>query len=1326
MKVIFISIVLLILNGIRVYSQPLSKQIFPSSNPQTEISIAIDPTNPQNILVSCNGGWEIVYPPSPPSQNNPADQPYELIFRQPCFYSVDAGNSWSAANQDFAPNGIETRGDPVVFYNTYGDAFYVTMGKNGGILVLKSIDKGGAWGATINADPLNKKDDDKPHAVADLSETFPNNVYVAWTDFDTYEVILTKSIDRGEHFGNRQVIFPNTNSVVMGVNLQPGPNGELYCIAAKYLDPASQDRHEKSFIFTKSTDGGNTFTNPASIFNISGIRSSNSLFNGARVNSWPSMSVDRSNSIRRGWIYVVYADMHIGDADIYLRRSTDGGNSWSSEIRVNQDPAGTQQFFSSACVDPVSGNIYVSYYNMDGQNYQSSRYLAVSTDGGNTFSRSIVSDSRTELYPQIDNMGDYYETAAYNDIVYATWSQYNTTSNIYQAFINYPPNVIVDQKIDQNSSSIGQVGFWENNQFNEYSIPKIKKITSSTLTLRAAQQVINNNDKYSFWKHDFVSEPNVKNHNSFSIHEGANQFTSILLPFYSNISIKNNLEQTTVDGGKINFKDPWYIDSVDNSLIGANRLNRGNDVVWRERFSPFTPNGTNLFAESIYPYNGVFLDQSGPPFWNPPYYTVKVTSPQPISLNGRTHTFYFQNWSGTEVQFENASALQTGVVFKDNIPGVDPIVSANYKGHFLSNSSTALANNGQRKVVRDKNGFYHMVYESMNYIWYSKSLTTNYQGEWTPDVKLIDYGPDVIFSNPSIDVNSGIFAPDIDEKLSIVFEGYVDAVEAAVAVVTKNITSGVVNSSFVVIPIDPLYFGSAKPVVASFGDEIFVVYKYSASSPLYYSRYYLNGGTWTQIVPVILPNTNSSSVNPSVASNSSPQKSDNLVQIVWQQGTSIKHESSKNSGILNPGSERTFIYKDVSFGAGNTWNLNPTVIDYNGAAKIAWLGSRRIVGGVENRTTYREISSSGNPSVFSNFGSNVNFPTISSAGGYNGFILGWGANNGADNYFVDEGLSFIYPLNITGKDLQLCSGAGKSTMFATSFTNSALPYYFTQSNDIQSLYNIAKTNSSGINKGREGVVAKGSGEIYFTIGDVNVNGENISFKALPDSFTVNSADDVNNNVRTIPFALTNDSQLFYSVQYGITDSLEIANSFSNNDAVFFRIELVDEATETVLGVFDEVSFTKQQAVPYENFSCQVSTEGIGNRTVYLRLATTATEGCYFSLANLLDNQNIIAKKNIKQLTYKSAAVIKDYALEQNYPNPFNPVTTINYQLPKSGTVTLKIFDILGKEVKTLVDEQKEMGKYTVQFDASSLASGMYVYQLRVNDYTSTKKMMLLK
>lgn len=86
----------------------------------------------------------------------------------------------------------------------------------------------------------------------------------------------------------------------------------------------------------------------------------------------------------------------------------------------------------------------------------------------------------------------------------------------------------------------------------------------------------------------------------------------------------------------------------------------------------------------------------------------------------------------------------------------------------------------------------------------------------------------------------------------------------------------------------------------------------------------------------------------------------------------------------------------------------------------------------------------------------------------------------------------------------------------------------------------------------------------------------------------------------------------------------------------------------------------------------------------------------------------------------------EFNLFHNYPNPFNPTTTITYQLPKEGLVTLKIYDILGNEVRTLVNEQKEMGRYTVQFEASSLASGMYVYQIKTNEYVATKKMLLVK
>ncbi len=85
-----------------------------------------------------------------------------------------------------------------------------------------------------------------------------------------------------------------------------------------------------------------------------------------------------------------------------------------------------------------------------------------------------------------------------------------------------------------------------------------------------------------------------------------------------------------------------------------------------------------------------------------------------------------------------------------------------------------------------------------------------------------------------------------------------------------------------------------------------------------------------------------------------------------------------------------------------------------------------------------------------------------------------------------------------------------------------------------------------------------------------------------------------------------------------------------------------------------------------------------------------------------------------------------YSLSQNFPNPFNPSTIIIYQIPKAGLVTIKVYDILGKEVATIVNEYKGQGYFNVTFDASKIPSGVYIYQLRSNDFVSSKKMVLIK
>jgi len=89
-------------------------------------------------------------------------------------------------------------------------------------------------------------------------------------------------------------------------------------------------------------------------------------------------------------------------------------------------------------------------------------------------------------------------------------------------------------------------------------------------------------------------------------------------------------------------------------------------------------------------------------------------------------------------------------------------------------------------------------------------------------------------------------------------------------------------------------------------------------------------------------------------------------------------------------------------------------------------------------------------------------------------------------------------------------------------------------------------------------------------------------------------------------------------------------------------------------------------------------------------------------------------------------VPNEYKVSQNYPNPFNPTTTIHYELPFEGIVTLKVYDVLGNEVTTLVNERKEEGRYQITFDASALSSGVYIYQMRINEFIDTKKMILMK
>ncbi len=115
----------------------------------------------------------------------------------------------------------------------------------------------------------------------------------------------------------------------------------------------------------------------------------------------------------------------------------------------------------------------------------------------------------------------------------------------------------------------------------------------------------------------------------------------------------------------------------------------------------------------------------------------------------------------------------------------------------------------------------------------------------------------------------------------------------------------------------------------------------------------------------------------------------------------------------------------------------------------------------------------------------------------------------------------------------------------------------------------------------------------------------------------------------------------------------------------------------------------------------------------------------------------VYKYRLKQIDYNGSfnysgivelnlIAVNDFRLEQNYPNPFNPSTTISYQLPKAEFVTVKIFDAIGNEVKTIVKENKPAGVHEVNFDASQLSSGIYLYRIDAGTFHQSKKMLLVK
>ncbi len=493
--------------------------------------------------------------------------------------------------------------------------------------------------------------------------------------------------------------------------------------------------------------------------------------------------------------------------------------------------------------------------------------------------------------------------------------------------------------------------------------------------------------------------------------------------------------------------------------------------------------------------------------------------------------------------------------------------------------------------------------------------------------------------------------------------------------------------------------------------------------------------------------TDANSINPTIVANYSVDTSPFYFHIALEQvvnsSTSKINYCMLSAGVNNYLQHSAF--EEVSYNSEYSKNYQPSIllrqVGDSYLPYLTWLGYRTTPS-VSSRAImrYKQYGSWSPLSIYG--GNSVQSFSINNAGFlYGQYVLGLGwsepVSQGSTTYLnkaVKIGSSItINTLSTTGKDLQINNSTSYSSIFVNSFQSKTLPYSFSLSQPFASL---SKENSLAMLNAREGVVGKNGAQFFFALGDINANGQNVDFVEIPDSIKIDNLKEMNTYFESTPIIVNESSYLTYGVEYGIADSVLCSSVLANNGNITFKVVLIDDKTNEVLDVFDEVTYSGKNVFQYNNIGYQVNLAGIGERTIRLGLAVNTNIDFDYSLSNRISDQSLLAKTSYQTITYQGPLAVTNYALEQNYPNPFNPSTTISFTIPSVGTlratsVQLKVYDILGNEVATLVDEFREAGKYEVQFDVAheslrAMASGVYIYKLQAGDFVSSKKMLLLK
>ncbi len=277
-------------------------------------------------------------------------------------------------------------------------------------------------------------------------------------------------------------------------------------------------------------------------------------------------------------------------------------------------------------------------------------------------------------------------------------------------------------------------------------------------------------------------------------------------------------------------------------------------------------------------------------------------------------------------------------------------------------------------------------------------------------------------------------------------------------------------------------------------------------------------------------------------------------------------------------------------------------------------------------------------------------------------------------------------------------------------------------------WQLWKTVNGGVNWDSTGLyVPQNGGEAGWVNGLSVVSGTSMWFStnAARTYYSVNGG--TNWVAQTLPAAAsTNGTIWFNSLLQGLSGSNATLNTTSTAGTVWTNTPL--PGTATITGITGRSNFcwvTRQAAIIYKSTDNGATwTPDYTNGTVVYTSVAMARGGgrlwACTSTGTISKSDGLIA------VTPISNEVPQTYNLVQNYPNPFNPTTNIRYSIPKASNVTVKIYDMLGNEVMTLVNEFQNAGTYQGKVDASNFASGVYFYTIRAGDFSETKKMSLVK